>query len=41
MNDFKYWTQNKVLPAQITEAKIFSVETRQKELENKNLHEQY
>lgn len=41
IQDFKYWTQNTIKPAQLTEAKIFSMESRQKELENKNLHEHY
>jgi len=34
-------TQNTIKPAQLSEAKIFSMETKQKELENKNLHDHY
>jgi len=41
IHDFKYYTQNTIKPAQLTEAKIFSMETKYKELENKNLHEHY
>jgi len=38
--DFKYWTSNTIKPAQIAEAKIFSMETRQKESENR-VHQEH
>lgn len=38
--DFKYWTANSIKPAQVTEAKIFSIDTRQKESENR-VHQEH
>jgi len=40
MADFKYWTSNTIKPAQVAEAKIFSIETRQKESENR-VHQEH
>jgi len=40
ITDFKYWTSNTIKPAQVAEAKIFSIETRQKESENR-VHQEH
>jgi len=40
ISDFKYWTSNTIKPAQVTEAKIFSIDTRQKESENR-VHQEH
>lgn len=40
ISDFKYWTSNTIKPAQVAEAKIFSIETRQKESENR-VHQEH